>query len=184
MPEDPTEVGPGATGKLLEQVVSRLRDQRFLFLVAVIIALAVLAPLKMISTSTVIIIFGISAGVVLVDRVFEFLGRRSRGVRGDVGDVAMFIAPDFEGVSEGTSVQLNERAEYTIQDPRNPGHPEVKEVLLLEGPGETGWLCPITSEAGPNDLVSFTFTAVDGRKWRLNVVTNTLWPRKTARRIP
>ena len=172
------------TGKVLGQIATRIRDQRLLFLIAVIVAVTILGRTETISALGVIIIFGVSAAVVVVDRALEFLGGRTSVARGGPGGFPVIVVPDLEGVPEGEFIPMRERAEYTIQDPRNPGRPQVKEVLLHEGPGGSGWLYPIPFEAGPNDLVSFVLTAADGRRWQLNVVPSTLWSRKLARRIP
>jgi hypothetical protein len=170
-------------GKVIGQIIARLRDQRFLFLVAVIIALAVLAPLDVISDLGVMIVFGISAAVVLTDRLLEFLEARFRKVDIYSGRLNLRVALEFEGITEDVPPRLERTATYTIQNPHNPEPGEVREVLLHEGPGGIGWLCPLPSEAGPNDMISFTFTSVDGRQWNLTVMPDLLWPKERASRI-
>jgi hypothetical protein len=171
------------TEKGLGQIVSTLRDQRFLFLIAVIIALAILAPLNVISPLIVVVIFGISAGLALVDRILESLGQRSSRVRGQAGGLIMSVAPDFEGVSEGAAVGLV-RGVCTIQNPRNPGQRVIREVLPYPGPGALGWLCPIPLEAGPDDVVNMTLTDSDGRRWAMTFVPGHLWSSVKAERLP
>jgi len=171
------------TGKGLGQIVSRLRDQRFLFLVAVIIALAVLAPLNVISPLVVTIIFGISAGVVLVDRILESFGGRADGVRGQASGLTMAVAPNFEGVAEGAAIRLVSGV-CTIQNSRNPGQIIEREVLPYPGPGALGWLCPIPSEAGSDDVVNITLTDSDGRRWGMILVPGHLWPSVKADPLP
>lgn len=170
-------------GKLLGQIISRLRDQRLLFLIAVGLVVAALGSTKVLSTPGILALFGISAVVVVVDRTFEFFETRTKGLDTASQGFAMLVETDFEGIAEGESIQLEERARCTIQDPRSPSGGVVTEVLLHEGPGEGGWLCPVPPEAGVNDMVSFTLTATDGRQWHLNIVPGLSWPRKTARRI-
>lgn len=169
------------TGKLLGQIVARLRDQRLLFLIAVIIAVGVLAPLGVISARGVIIIFGISAAVVLVDRSLEFFGQRPQGRNGHTGTLNMSIALDFEGVAEGTSIRLVSGT-CTIQNPRSPRR--IVQRSVLPYPGGLSWLCPIPSEAGPDDVISFTLTDSQGSNWGLTVVPRLLWPRIKIERLP
>lgn len=183
MPGELTEISKEDTGKVLGQIISRLRDQRFLFLIAVIVALAVLAPLKVVSSVSVIIIFGISAGVVLVDRILESFGPRSRRAGSQAGGLAMSVAPDFEGVAEGAAIRLISGV-CTIQNSRNPGQVIVREVLPYPGPGALGWLCPIPSEAGSDDVVNITLTDSGGGRWGMVLVPGHLWPSVKAERLP
>lgn len=93
------------------------------------------------------------------------------------------VALEFEGEQEQADIQLDRRATYIIENAFKPVPSQVKEVLLYEGPGGTGWLCPIPLEAGPNDMITFTFIAINGRQWELTVVPNMLWPKARARRL-
>jgi hypothetical protein len=169
------------TGKILGQIVAKIRDQRLLFLIAVIIAVTILARTKTISAQDVIIIFSISAAVVLVDRSLEFLGRRPQGRNGHAGNLNMSIALDFEGVVEGTSIRLVSGT-CTIQNPRSPRR--IVQRSVLPYPGGLSWLCPIPSQAGPDDVISFTLTDSQGNNWGLTVVPRLLWPRIKIERLP
>lgn len=168
------------SSRLLDLIVSRIRDQRFLFALGGIVIVASLASFHLIAAMAIL---ASAVIIVMVDRVLEFFGPHSRGVTSQAGRLNLRVALDFEGVDEGTTIRLDRRATYTIQDPRNPGQSEVNEVLLLEAPGGMGWLCPIPSDAGPTDLVSFTLTAVDGSRWGLTLVPELLWPKARAERL-
>ncbi len=162
--------------RLLNTIITRLRDQRFLFSLGAIIVVASLAPFHLIASMAIL---GSAVVIVMVDRILP--GRWAGGSQSE--GLNLRVALDFEGVDEGTALRLESRTRCTIQDPRNPGQSTVSEVLLYEGPGGKGWLCPIPLEAGPNDLVSFTFTASDGSQWELTVIPDLLWSKETARRV-
>ena len=168
------------SGRLVGAVISRLRDQRLLFALGGIVIVATLAPFHLTASMGIL---GPALIIVILDRTFEFFGTRADLDRDRSSGFAMLVAPELEGVREGAFVQLVERAEYTIQDPGSPRQTDPGEVILQEGPGESGWLCPIPAEAGVNQMVSFTLKSTDGRQWRLNVVPGLSWPRKAARRI-
>lgn len=162
--------------RLLNTIITRLRDQRFLFSLGAIIVVAGLAPFHLIASMAIL---GSAVVIVMVDRILP--GRGPEGSKSE--GLNLRVALDFEGVDEGTAVRLERRTRCTIQDPRNPGQSTMSEVLLHEGPGGKGWLCPIPMEAGPNDLVSFTFNAFDGSQWELTVMPDLLWPKQTANRV-
>jgi len=169
------------TGKVLGQIATRIRDQRLLFLIAVIVAVTILGRTETISALGVIIIFGISASVVLVDRLLDFLGARSGRIGRQGGTLGMSVAIDFEGLLEGTSIRLSS-GNCTIQNPRNPGRAVTRKVVPY--PQGSGWLCPLPLEAGPDDVVNIILTDADGGKWGMILVPRLLWPTVKADRLP
>jgi hypothetical protein len=158
------------TGKALGQIVGKIRDQRFLFALGSIVIVAGLAPFHLLPSMAIL-----ASAVILVvlDRVLGFLGTPDRRTGGQAQGLAMSVALEFEGLSEGTAIRLVSGT-CTIQDPRNPRRMLTRQVVPY--PQGSGWLCPIPVEARPDDVVNFALTDGDGQRWGMMVVPRLLWP--------
>lgn len=152
---------------LLTQVLSRLREPRYLFPIAIIL---LVGGLSIFNENPVMAIGVLIGGFVLVIffTVTDLLIGRSSATK-------MAIALTFpQGVDPTTLTLIN--CEYWIQDPRNPGDP-VKGKVLPYTAG-TGWVCPIPEQAAPHDRIELWVIDDTDTRWQVKpFVTESLWPR-------
>jgi hypothetical protein len=166
---------------LLAQIIARLRDQRWLFLLGVLIVLVILASLKVVSGRDATIFFGISGVLVLVDRAFAFVEGRSGKRGGTGGGLPMSVVLAFEGTPDATAVRLVSGV-CTMENTRRPGKKVTRRVVPY--PAGSGWLCTIPLDAHPHDRIDFTMTDSDGGRWGMILVPDALWPIVNVRRLP
>ena len=127
------------TGTVLGQIAAKIRDQRWLFLLGVLVVLVALVSLTVVSARDGIVLFAISGGLVLVDRAFAFAEGRS-GKRGrSGGGLHMSIVLAFEGISDATAIQLVSGV-CTMENTRRPGRKVTRRVVPY--PGGSGCYAP------------------------------------------
>lgn len=151
---------------LLTQVLSRLREPRYIFPIAIILLVGGLSIFTENPEMAVGVLIG-GFALVIFFTVTDLLTMRSSKVR-------MAIALAFPQGIDPTTVTLT-NCEYWIQDPQNPGDPVKGQVLPYTA--GTGWVCPIPEKAAPNHRIELYVIDDTNARWKVKpFVTETLWP--------
>jgi hypothetical protein len=152
---------------LISQVVSQIRDQRFLFFIAVIILVGGISFFG----ANPNIAWGVFVGgfvLIVIFTILDFITNSRAALR-------MSVALAFPQNVDATSLNLT-LCEYRIQDPRNPTR-EV-EGQVRPYPAGVGWLCPVPDRANPQDLIEMWLIDDTGKRWPAKAfVPENLWPK-------
>ncbi len=156
---------------LISQVVSRIKDPRYLFLIALIILVGGLSFFG----ANPNVAWGVFAGgfvTVLLFTILDFMSSSRAALR-------MSVALSFPQNIDATSLNLT-LCEYLIQDPRNPSRKVKGEVRPY--PAGVGWLCPVPDKAKPRDLIEMWVIDDTGKRWPARAfVPENLWPKVDVR---
>lgn len=146
---------------LLKLLIDKIRDQRYLFLIALVL---LVGSLSIFAKETGIGVLVLIAGFLLVG-MENFFGRR--GLR-------MAIALRFPASHDPSTVKLV-KCTYSFADPRRPE--EKKSGEILPYPGGGGWLCPLPLRMKSSDAIDLTFKDDTGQDWVVRrFVPELEWP--------
>lgn len=161
--------------RVLSSLVSRIGDQRFLFALGCMIIVAGLVPFNLIASMAIL-----ASAVFIV--VFVVIMDRIRSSRLDRSAVRMVIALDFQGIQGDEDIRLA-GAECRISRVLTSQGKTTHTLTPYRGGGAEGWLCPLPTSSGANDVLEFTFTNSHGSRWTSDpIVPSLLWPKVTVRR--
>ena len=159
--------------RLLENIVSRLTDQRYLFALAGIIVVASLAPFHL---TAAMAILGGSIGLIVAVQVID----RAFPIR--QGQIQMTVVLDFEGAGEEEVIRLS-GASWRVSDPRGGVPDRNYPVQPHRGGGDQGWLCPMPRDVSADDFVELTAVEENDQQWVADPFVPALqWPKITVRK--
>lgn len=146
---------------LLRLVISRIRDQRYLFLIALVL---LVGSLSIFAKKTGLGVLVLVAGFLLVGIENILGGRGSR----------LAIVLKFPSSHDPSNLNLV-KCSYSFADPRRPG--EKKRGEILPYPGGGGWLCPLPRRMKASDAIDLTFRDDTGQDWvARRFVPELRWP--------
>jgi hypothetical protein len=146
---------------LLELVINKIRDQRYLFLIALVL---LVGSLSIFANKTGLGVLVLVAGFLLVATENLLVGRGSR----------LSVALKFPSSHDPSTMNLV-KCIYSFADPRDPGEKKTGEVLPYRAGG--GWLCPLPLHMKPSDIIDLTFSDNTGQEWVVRrFVPELSWP--------
>ena len=134
---------------LLKLVINKIRDQRYLFLIALVLLVGSLS------------IFAHETGLGVLVLVAGFLLVGTENILGGRG-LRLAIALKFPSSYDPSTLNLV-KCTYSFADPRCPE--EKKSGEILPYPGGGGWLCPLPLRMKSSDTIDLTFTDDTGQDW-------------------
>ena len=150
---------------LLAEIVSRIRDARYLFLLALIIVVGGLSLFSANPSLTWGVLAG-GFGLVVLLTILDYRKSVREALR---MSVALTFPPDVDPAT------LNlVKCEYVVQDTRNPE--QKRKGLVVPYPAVNGWLCPVPDTAAPGDRVEMWVIDDTGKRWPVRAfVPENLW---------
>ena len=155
----------------LGKIVSRIRNQRFLFFIAVVVVSAALAP---VSFWLPLAGFAFAFVLAVIERGFDYMENRNRFSQNAELASAFEVVVSFEGESDASQLRFTQ-CQCTIED--SQGKRPKKEQSLKPHLLGTAWLCPLPAELRPQDVIEISFLDNSGRKWMVGPIAYShLWP--------